>query len=51
VLAQSSEQLGIGFEKELVEVSVGTLAGTKDEIAFQVGGRDQVTRQRLPLIF
>src|SRR6266581_376381 len=50
VLAQAAEQLGIGFEKELVEVSVGVLARTKDEIPFQVGGRDEVTRQCFPLV-
>src|SRR5258706_4215085 len=50
VLAQTAEQLGIGFEKELVEVSVGVLARTKDEITLQVRGRDQVPSQRLSLI-
>src|SRR5690349_7670446 len=49
VRADSLQELRVGLEKKLVEVAVGPLARTKDEIAPQIRRRDKVAPQRLPV--
>jgi hypothetical protein len=45
MLAEPAQQGGVGLEKELVEISIRPFARAQDEIAFEVGGGDQVARQ------
>jgi hypothetical protein len=51
MLAEHPQQGRVGLEKELVEISIRPPARAEDEIAFQVGGRDQVARQLLALSY
>src|SRR6266849_403929 len=45
LLAQPAQKGWIGFEQELVEVTVRAFSRPKDEIAFEVRGGDEVARQ------
>ena len=40
-LAERAEEVGTRLEAELVEVVARALAGAQDEVALEVGGRDE----------
>jgi hypothetical protein len=51
MLAKPPQQGWVGLEKELIEVSIRPFARTQHEIAFEVGGGDQVARQLIALVY